>query len=476
MPTIEVLRTVAQRLPQGGKALIGNEAVVFDNATNSAYVLSSEKLGPSTDGAVYQAVKIDLASGNTMGKYAAKCITNPTTTRRNPKKIENEVSAAGDYLGRKNVFYHKHDDNEHYVFTPLAQGEQLDKYIENSSARQQSPQNAALAFLEQGKKITGELANFHNKGLIHFDLKIDNIFYDSANRKVTFIDLGNASRNVPGDDIRVEPKGANTNYNLGEITAKNASKKSDVYAMANILKQMGIERAMDNLGPEYAQPKQDMKTLLEDMQNPEQSKRPSAEESSERLRKIQAQVHTINQQRTPAGPGYQQPLPVHRSPIRREAAYPPPPQPRPAEALTKGVTLTAQSPISYNNETLVNISRDLSNDKVSVGFDKSADGKTITLSIIHKNDPTKINKYDIQVDGSTLSTSKAGANNLYVLSAMSRLTNNKIAGANIHNGSTTMETLNTALRINRENPGKLDVSSIVNAPPSPPPRPFRRGG
>ncbi len=136
------------------------------------------------------------------------------------------------------------------------EGSDLEKYAMGSGLEE-----------EEAKEITGKILQavdvMHRKGVLHRDLKPQNVFYNPSNQRVTLIDFGLARQYNKGVDIRQLQQASMTfatpGYAPPEVTGSNQflwSVAGEIYAVGAILYFLltGIHPTLGDKSPKGLNP------------------------------------------------------------------------------------------------------------------------------------------------------------------------------------------------------------------------------
>jgi len=134
------------------------------------------------------------------------------------------------------------------IIMKYVKGKDIFEYIEKKTdAREPMYYFPDLFWLHLTIKIAEELKQLHDRGIIHADIKFENILYDIATDKVQFIDFGNSF--IKG--IHQPPEGATSirGFNPPESYKDQYDIASDIYAISMIFETL----LLNKIGPGYAQ-------------------------------------------------------------------------------------------------------------------------------------------------------------------------------------------------------------------------------
>jgi len=147
------------------------------------HYMIEQELGKGTFGAVY------LGRGYTDGRqYAIKRIIKNNSDASQIMKVRNEIRA-GQLLDHKNIAkFHRffEDETSYYLIFDYLAGCDLFTFLERKGFRAFS-ESEARDIMQQ---LVGALQYMHQRGVVHVDVKLDNIMIDPTTMTVKFIDFG----------------------------------------------------------------------------------------------------------------------------------------------------------------------------------------------------------------------------------------------------------------------------------------------
>eukprot|EP01101_Sappina_pedata_P010360 TRINITY_DN6510_c0_g1_i1.p1 TRINITY_DN6510_c0_g1~~TRINITY_DN6510_c0_g1_i1.p1 ORF type:complete len:320 (+),score=88.78 TRINITY_DN6510_c0_g1_i1:25-960(+) len=103
-----------------------------------------------------------------------------------------------------------------------------------------SPGQATVERLSRGifKKVVSALADVHQLGIAHLDLKMENVMYSPSSKRVTLIDFGFAVTVDPSDEEACSERAGTLEYCAPEIihsTARYEPRKADIWSIGVLL-------------------------------------------------------------------------------------------------------------------------------------------------------------------------------------------------------------------------------------------------
>ena len=166
----------------------------------------------------------------TQKQYALKAIKNPN----NKFRIENEISIMRtlnpleEVLSLHNVFY---DEKKLFFVYELARDNTLKHFIDNQAILDDEKILAIFSSLLQ------TLKKIHNSGIVHHDIKPDNIIIDD--NKYFFCDFGLSIKNQK--NVRLVHLKTDTLFGAPEIYSGICNQRSDIYALGATLYYMSTK-------------------------------------------------------------------------------------------------------------------------------------------------------------------------------------------------------------------------------------------
>ena len=209
---------------------------------------SIKKIGEGCFSEVYLVKKI-----KTKELFVHKIIDITKSNRDDINKYLNNEKAILEKLNHKNIvkFYdYFEDDNYAYFEMEYCNGGSLKNFLENYKNTYKNPFPPKLIQIF-AKQIVEGLAYIHSKGIIHRDLKLDNIllhfknnnFYDYKNAEIKIIDFGLSSlgiaTSIVGSPNYMDPKILlKINKAGGEEKLKKYDEKADIWSLGAICYEM----------------------------------------------------------------------------------------------------------------------------------------------------------------------------------------------------------------------------------------------
>ena len=209
---------------------------------------SIKKIGEGCFSEVYLVKKI-----KTKELFVHKIIDITKSNRDDINKYLNNEKAILEKLNHKNIvkFYdYFEDENYAYFEMEYCNGGSLKNFLENYKNTYKNPFPPKLIQIF-AKQIVEGLAYIHSKGIIHRDLKLDNIllhfknnnFYDYKNAEIKIIDFGLSSlgiaTSIVGSPNYMDPKILlKINKAGGEEKLKKYDEKADIWSLGAICYEM----------------------------------------------------------------------------------------------------------------------------------------------------------------------------------------------------------------------------------------------
>ena len=189
-----------------------------------------EKLGQGGMGAVYKAIQIQLRRHVAIKILAPKLAADPDFVER----LRHEARAAAA-LNHPNVVV-PIDVGEHagihYLAMEYIEGETLSKWMEREG---RLPWRAAV---EVALQVARGLEHAHKLGLVHRDIKPDNILLDRPSRLAKIADLGLAQRAGESHAFKTGHDAVGTPYYISPEQARGAADldgRADIYSLGATL-------------------------------------------------------------------------------------------------------------------------------------------------------------------------------------------------------------------------------------------------
>jgi len=160
-----------------------NQFCRYNNNDSLSNYEIEKQLGKGSFGAVYAARS--LLDGQL---YAIKRIVKKSKDPSHLAKISNEIRA-GQLLQHENIakFYRSFEDTtSHYLVFEYVPGVDLFTYIEQRNFRVFSERETRFIM----QQIISALLYMHQQGVMHIDVKLDNIMIDTTTHSVKLIDFG----------------------------------------------------------------------------------------------------------------------------------------------------------------------------------------------------------------------------------------------------------------------------------------------
>ncbi len=183
-----------------------------------------EKIGEGGMGAVYKAHHIGL------DKTVAVKILPPhlTSSRERILRFQQEAKSAAkmEHPNIVQILNIGEQDNLHFIVMQYIDGEDLRQRLKRAGIVE------PLEAIEIGIQIAAGLATAHKKGIIHRDIKPDNIMFDKeGNVKIT--DFGLARQQETNLDISKTGKAVGTPYYMSpeQCSGKKLDGRSDIYSL-----------------------------------------------------------------------------------------------------------------------------------------------------------------------------------------------------------------------------------------------------
>ena len=214
--------------------------IISPNTTIGQYRIVS-KIGEGGMGEVYRAR--DTKLGRDVAIKVLPTSLSENTDRLN--RFEQEAQAAGA-LNHPNILVIHHigmHDRAPYIVSELLEGETLRERIANGAL----PQRKSLDY---GLQIAKGLAAAHEKGIIHRDIKPDNIFITDDGRvkildfglaKLTSTDSGVSQTEVPTRKVNTDPgmvMGTMGYMSPEQLKGQHVDHRSDIFSFGAILYEM----------------------------------------------------------------------------------------------------------------------------------------------------------------------------------------------------------------------------------------------
>lgn len=195
-----------------------------------------EEIGRGGMGCVYRAVD---ASGQIVALKVLGAHLHDNKVERDRFHREAELAKRLNHPNLIRALDYGEADGQHYFAMEFVDGESLGKHIAKSGKlREEDAIRIAVA-------VADGLAVAHNQGLIHRDVKPENILL-TADGKVKLVDLGLA-KEVDGDLTLTQPdRGLGTPIFMAPEQFRNASKadsRCDIYALGQTLYVMVTGKA-----------------------------------------------------------------------------------------------------------------------------------------------------------------------------------------------------------------------------------------
>ncbi|HET7698709.1 MAG TPA: protein kinase [Vicinamibacterales bacterium] len=137
------------------------------------------------------------------------------------------------------------DDSVPYIVSELLEGESLRARLRNGAL----PLRKAI---DVARNVAEGLAAAHDKGIVHRDIKPDNIFI-TADGRVKILDFGIAKLNAPGDELRATGRPTETGVGAivgtagymspEQIRGESVDARSDIFSLGAVLYEMVAGRA-----------------------------------------------------------------------------------------------------------------------------------------------------------------------------------------------------------------------------------------
>lgn len=282
-----------------------------------AYFLLTQRLGTGTFGEVSKALCVDAETGNVMPEpaYAVKITdysqggTVAVQDRKNAlieardehHLLEGLHRSFGFFHGtrKKEVTYQDEDIGtliyeaqveEAVLVMPLYPGHDMwhKKHRHRFSF-------GSLATLCLGARIAEQLAELHNHGILHTDLKPDNILWDANEGHVNIIDF-NRAKKLPQDHTHIRVSySSDRDYMAPETETDNGylfSRASDIFSLGKIMAQQfmmtddsGESHSLSNK-PYLSYDELLLAEFLGRMCHPDEESRPNATECQRFFRQL----------------------------------------------------------------------------------------------------------------------------------------------------------------------------------------------
>jgi serine/threonine protein kinase len=207
-------------------------------------------LGRGAEGKVK--LLVDLDSNE---EFALKVIEDNEYIARKQFKIMEKIGEAQAIILRKSLPDHDFKDNrirKQYIVMRLAKGDNLLTLLTNHVNKKIAI--STQEWLEICLEILRAVNDLHQKkGVLHCDIKLENILYDTQTKKLTLIDYGCAleyKENTPvvshesigTGDYKAPELNTDEDEN-GAMILPSYSEKSDIYALGQLIKEiLGFEQ------------------------------------------------------------------------------------------------------------------------------------------------------------------------------------------------------------------------------------------
>jgi len=158
-------------------------------------------------------------------------------------KEHNNLKTAGQNLGSAKLFndpmIKQPWTQGNIVIMPKVEGPHLQKFLDDKTLSVEEVSHIAIQIIKQIEKL-------HKKGLIHADIKPDNIHYDKKNGKAVLIDFGESVtkkdqspfEDVATDTVKLDVGVGTALYTISNVEAKLKSAKTDTYALGITVAQL----------------------------------------------------------------------------------------------------------------------------------------------------------------------------------------------------------------------------------------------
>jgi len=291
------------------------------------YEGKARALGTGHFGKTKLAQRVDLLSGKPLGWVAVKIqkITWDKGYQHNRNKVFHErrmLQAAGQLqwsVERQGLVDSQGQRcDKIYFFQEIAPGENQQTYLEKkftALAKATTPQQKQAIMQELlmvFKATMTAVAEFHAKGLIHFDLKMDNTTYEETTGIATLLDLGGADFAPSDKNSTVYSNGSFASmYAAPELLhplkeGPKGNQASDIYAMATSYLWYSIMPALTQAGCLNGELKREIEALQNWMLAAKPQHRPTAAQVVQMLEMILTRFFSPSTQ--PRSPVSSQPL------------------------------------------------------------------------------------------------------------------------------------------------------------------------
>ena len=105
-------------------------------------------------------------------------------------KVQKDISAILEFdmvkkLYPRSKFIPRSHNRKYNILLPRVAGKNLEQLLSSGSIKWSVPKRIKILY-----KISMALADLHNKQMLHGDIRLSNIMYDSKYEKITFVDMG----------------------------------------------------------------------------------------------------------------------------------------------------------------------------------------------------------------------------------------------------------------------------------------------
>lgn len=275
-------------------------SILFDHDSGSVLYRGKEKLlgaglfgrvkiAQNIDTGEFEAIKIQDVSHN---PQLAEDIRKENKILQDLGLLNGVVIREEEYEGPKSITYKSRDEKGNiieetadvsrkikiYTRQKLLSGKTLDAYIQKGAL---SPAN----LLALAKATMENIQEFHEKGYLHRDIKLENVIYDPSNNHSQLIDFGfsvKAKDHLDQSMGTVEymaPEIRQKSENDGEPKSYNV--KTDIYAVGALLEKLFMNAHLP------AAIKQQLDVIVQRMKNENRHARPeNLNDSIEQIGKI----------------------------------------------------------------------------------------------------------------------------------------------------------------------------------------------
>src|ERR1044071_5484137 len=223
---------------------IGMSETISPNSTIAQYTIVS-KIGEGGMGEVYRARDAKLGRDVAIKVLPASLSENADRLNR----FEQEAQAAGvlNHPNILSIFHIGTHEGAPYIVSELLEGETLRERLGTHASGVPLPQRNVIDYALQ---IASGLAAAHEKGIVHRDIKPDNIFITNDER-VKILDFGLAKlsgETVTGSEDATRKVLTNPGVVMGtvgymspeQVRGENADYRSDIFSFGAILHEMLI--------------------------------------------------------------------------------------------------------------------------------------------------------------------------------------------------------------------------------------------